>query len=933
MNNGNLTAPASKTLLLRSLLLIVGAILLNLVLGALVREVLRWPIYLDSIGTILAGALLGPLAGAATGALTNLIWGGLVGNQVLIPYAIVAAFVGWAAGYAALLGAFRRFPMAVLAGVLTGVGAALIAAPITTYVFGDITGAGTDYLTAYLGAAGANLLQAATLQSFISDPIDKAISFALVWVLWRYLHPYFRLSSPAGVKRINALGGYSVAVVTSLIATLLCFIFLPAFGRSIVSVFYLAVLISAWRGGLGPALLTTAIGVIAILGLLISPYHNLGITAEDWLNIGIFTVVSLAIAVIADQLEQSKRKLADSLIAERTGQARLRAINDGVDEGLALISADQQILSVNERFVQLFDVPRERITGQSLEDVRTFFDQVFADGNEIYRLILSSASDLLQDESRLVEQIWPQARDLQLFTTPVRDNDGYLGRLFVFRDVTHEREVDRMKTEFVSLVSHELRTPLTSIKGFTELVLDGDAGEINEEVEEYLGIVHSNADRLVALVNDLLDISRIESGRVQLKSEPVSLTEVVDNVAATMQQSIQEKGQHLSIDMDPEAVNVIGDRDKITQVVTNYVSNAYKYTQAGGDIRIDIRKQGDYARVAVIDNGHGIAPADQEQLFTRFYRVDNSMTREVGGTGLGLSIVKQIVELQGGEVGVESALGEGSTFLFTVPLAAAVASAPAADEIAAPKPSPERRGGSVLIVEDEDDIARLIAHHLRKAGYTAAIAHTADDALAALANDLPDLITLDIELPGMQGDELSRRLHNDPLTSDIPILVISVHGDEAGLELGAYALPKPIDQAELVNTVGAMLTAPRQGPVLVIDDDADVRLLLTAELVKQGFEVESAADGESGLALALERHPGLILLDMRLPRMDGFAVLRALKEDEATASIPVIAVTGSSDLKSSARARVLTLGAADFVTKPFDISMLLEEVKVFLGAP
>jgi len=185
----------------------------------------------------------------------------------------------------------------------------------------------------------------------------------------------------------------------------------------------------------------------------------------------------------------------------------------------------------------------------------------------------------------------------------------------------------------------------------------------------------------------------------------------------------------------------------------------------------------------------------------------------------------------------------------------------------------------------------------------------------------------------MQGDELSRRLHNDPLTSDNPILVISVHGDEGGLELGAYALPKPIDQAELVNTVGAMLTAPRPGPVLVIDDDADVRLLLTAELVKQGFEVESAADGESGLALALERHPGLILLDMRLPRMDGFAVLRALKEDEATASIPVIAVTGSSDLKSSARARVLTLGAADFVTKPFDISMLLEEVKVFLGAP
>ena len=200
-------------------------------------------------------------------------------------------------------------------------------------------------------------------------------------------------------------------------------------------------------------------------------------------------VVSLAITGIANQLEESKRDLQQALLAERAGLARLRAVTDGVVEALVLVSTEQRILDVNQRFVDLFGVPAERLVGQHLADTRTLFDQVFADADELYQLTLAGSADTQHDGTRLVVQNWPQARELQLFTTPVRDNEGFLGRLFVFRDVTHEREVDRMKTEFVSLVSHELRTPLTSIKGFTELVLDGDAGEINEEVEEYLGIV------------------------------------------------------------------------------------------------------------------------------------------------------------------------------------------------------------------------------------------------------------------------------------------------------------------------------------------------------------------------------------------------------------------------------------------------------------
>ena len=235
-------------------------------------------------------------------------------------------------------------------------------------------------------------------------------------------------------------------------------------------------------------------------------------------------------------------------------------------------------------------------------------------------------------------------------------------------------------------------------------------------------------------------------------------------------------------------------------------------------------------------------------------------------------------------------------------------------------------------MEDDIDVARLIVHHLQKGGYQVRVAHTAEDALAGLAEDLPDLITLDIDLPGMQGDELAKRLQADPLTHDIPILVLSVSADDAGTQLGAYALPKPIDQEELVATVGRMLHGAQHGPVLVIDDDADVRALLEAVLRKQGFEVETAADGASGLAQAGAHRPGLILLDMRMPGMDGFAVLRALKGSQPTADIPVIAMTGSPDLKTTARARVLALGASDFIAKPFDIDRLVEEIKVFLAA-
>jgi len=271
-----------------------------------------------------------------------------------------------------------------------------------------------------------------------------------------------------------------------------------------------------------------------------------------------------------------------------------------------------------------------------------------------------------------VAQRWPEPRELELDSAPVHGPDGaFYGRLYVFRDVTREREVDRMKSEFVALVSHELRTPLTSVTGYLDLVLEGALGDVPPAQREFLTVAKRNADRLAALIADILDLSRIEAGRLELHRTALDLAAVAAEAAAALRPLTDAKGQRLTLDVPADLPPVLGDGERVAQILANLLSNAHKYTPPGGRIGVAARRTGHRVRVEVRDTGVGLTPYERSRLFTRFYRAQNPTAQAAGGTGLGLPITRQLVQLHGGTLTVASRPGEGSVFAFTLPLAPA----------------------------------------------------------------------------------------------------------------------------------------------------------------------------------------------------------------------------------------------------------------------
>ncbi|MCX7680457.1 MAG: GAF domain-containing protein [Anaerolineae bacterium] len=368
--------------------------------------------------------------------------------------------------------------------------------------------------------------------------------------------------------------------------------------------------------------------------------------------------------LIFDQAEQ----LGNMLKAQKVEAAKSQAILEAVADGVIVVDASGKTVLFNAAAERILELPREKALGRLSSDMLGLYGSQASEWMEAVNR-WASQPGAYDAEENLAARAEIGGRIVSVHLAPVLMGDEFLGTVSVFRDVTAEVEAERAKTEFVSMVSHELRTPMTSIKGYVKLLLMEMAGKLTEEQRHFLSIINTNVDRLTNLINDLLDISRIESGRLAISPRPIQVHQVIEQVMAEMHARATSRGLKLYSELPPVLPKVIADPDRVAQILTNLVANACNYTPSGGEVCVLAHVNGGEVHIAVRDTGIGIAPENLDKIFERFFRADDELVREVPGTGLGLAIVRSLVEMQGGRIWVESQLGAGSTFTFTLPIA------------------------------------------------------------------------------------------------------------------------------------------------------------------------------------------------------------------------------------------------------------------------
>jgi len=501
------------------------------------------------------------------------------------------------------------------------------------------------------------------------------------------------------------------------------------------------------------------------------------------------------------------------------------------------------------------------------------------------------------------------------------------------------KEIDRLKSEFLSNVSHELRLPLTSIIGFSELLLDRIPGDLTPDQDEYIRNIQESGHHLLEIINNLLNLSKLRAGKMEIHLHPFNLASLIDSIKRTIAPLVAKKGVNLEARLDPEATALYTDEGKVKQILLNLLSNAIKFTPAGGEIRVRSRpttlQHQPAVAIAVSDTGIGIRPEDKEKIFEEFQQLDSSFSRDYPGTGLGLTISKQLLELIRGHIEVESEYGRGSTFTITFPIQRApmpspsvpqeIAPAPAVDDSnrsALPvrdrtpvlKPTEIGQVGSstlprILVVEDDPTVERLLTLYLNQEGYHVDHATDGEEAVEKAVLLKPFAITLDIILQREDGWAVLQKLKQLPETKDIPVIIISIiENRELGFSLGATDyFTKPIDRKAILESLKKLdLSAKiKRKPVniLVIDDDPKVLQLMSAILESEGYGVVRTQQAVEGIGLAIEIQPDLILLDLLMPDVSGFEALERLKLHPTAKNIPVIIFTARA-LTEEDRARL-----------------------------
>ena len=635
-------------------------------------------------------------------------------------------------------------------------------------------------------------------------------------------------------------------------------------------------------------------------------------TAEYGLALIVLVMIG-AVLAYGQALSRALRKTADEregfVTALQASEARTRAIVDSAGEGIFTFDGQGVIQSANTAMTRFAPAGLPaNLVGRSVstlvpvltvESPDRYFEKLTGEG--AHRGTKAVWTALAADGSH---------RDVELTVSAIPVDSGQLYSA-VMHDVTARAQMTAAlerarqsaedasvaKSAFLANMSHELRTPLNAIIGYGEMLHEVAQERGDTESAEDLERIHTAGKHLLSLINDILDLSKIEAGKTALHIEEVSARTLLSDVEMTVASVARKSGNRLEFEIAPSVDMISVDVVKARQILLNLISNACKFTKNGTiTVAADIvtPETVPFFQVTVTDSGIGMTSEQIGRLFKPFSQADASTTRKYGGTGLGLVLSKRFAEILGGSITVTSQEGVGSQFIVRLPLTQSAGTIEVAERPSVERPArTEQRGSYVLVIDDDPITQGIIRRQLTKMGISTRAAFTATEALQMAREHTPLAITLDLLLPDQSGVSVMSAIKSDPNLAFVPVIVVSIIDDTgAGFALGASEyLVKPVDSLQLAHAMAKLLPSSGTRRILVVDDDQDARTVMARRASELGGLVTQASNGAEALEAIRHQRPDLILLDLMMPVMDGFGVVDALRADPALRDIAVVVVT------------------------------------------
>jgi len=628
------------------------------------------------------------------------------------------------------------------------------------------------------------------------------------------------------------------------------------------------------------------------------------------------TDLSKSINDVLTTLEEKENKMHEE---ELKTQKKMESIIENILSGVILIDAKTHLITdVNPVAEKMIGLPRDKIVGKICHEFICPAEKGKCPISDLGETVNRSERVLINKEGKKI----PILKSVASVTLSGRD---FLIESFVDLSKIKEAEkelvqakiiaesANRAKSDFLATMSHELRTPLNSIIGFSDLILEGNAGDLKENQKRDISNISTSGKHLLSLINNVLDLSKIEAGKMELHPEGFPVEEVILEVKQLMASLANKKNIKINYSSDEDVGKVFADKTKIKQILYNLLSNAVKFTPEGGTIDVKVENAGKMVRFSVQDSGIGISSEDMKKLFTPFTQLDSAANRQYEGSGLGLTLVKKFVELHNGKLEVESEPGKGTKFTFELAIkedpkdiekkdTALEKQTVEIDDKSSSAVSthiePKNSTGDedlILVVEDDDASRELLEETLKYSGYRVVSTSRGMEAIELAEKTHPIAITLDIMMPGMDGWEVLNKLKNNEKTKDIPVIITTMLDErKIGTAPGAEEhFIKPVQKKTLIATLERIRKGSTDSPFhLLVVDDEKVAVEMIEEMLKgMNFEVTSAFGGKEAIDIALKNRPDAILLDLMMPEVTGFDVIRTLKSKEESRDIPIIVCT------------------------------------------